>query len=36
MHALRTKHIEINRKLLAEFAMNQPELFRALVRRALS
>ncbi len=36
MHALRTKHIQINRKLLAEFAMNQPELFRALVRRALS
>lgn len=36
MHALRTKHIQINRKLLAEFAMNQLELFRALVRRALS
>ncbi len=36
MHALRTKHIQINRKLLAEFAMNQPEVFRALVRRAFS
>jgi len=36
MHALRAKHIQINRKVLAEFAMNQPEVFRALVRRAFS
>ncbi len=35
MHALKTKNITINRKVLADFAMNKPEVFAAIVKQAL-
>ncbi len=34
IHALKLKNIEINRKVLADFAMNKPEVFRAIVEKA--
>jgi len=34
VHALKEKNIEINRKLLADFAMNKPEIFTAIVKQA--
>lgn len=36
IHALKEKNIIINRKVLAEFAMNKPELFAAIVKQALN
>ncbi|MCX7880455.1 MAG: 50S ribosomal protein L20 [Ignavibacteria bacterium] len=36
MGALRQKNIEINRKILADFAMNQPDYFAKLVEFALN
>ncbi len=35
MHALKVNNIEINRKILADFAMNQPEVFTAIVKQAI-
>lgn len=35
IHALKEKNITINRKVLAEFAMNRPEVFAAVVQQAL-
>ncbi|MCS6966164.1 MAG: 50S ribosomal protein L20 [Candidatus Kapabacteria bacterium] len=35
MHVLQQKNIQLNRKLLAELAMNRPEVFREVVRTAL-
>jgi large subunit ribosomal protein L20 len=35
MFALRQKHIQLNRKLLADLAMNHPETFRQIVQVAL-
>ncbi len=35
MHALKQKNIQLNRKLLAELAMNRPEVFRQIVHTAL-
>lgn len=34
MHALKEKNIIINRKVLADFAMNQPDVFTAIVKQA--
>jgi len=34
MYALKTKNISINRKVLADFAMNKPEVFTAIVQQA--
>ena len=36
IHALITKNISINRKVLADFAMNKPELFAQVVKQAMS
>lgn len=36
MHALKDKDIIINRKVLAEFAMNKPEVFKAIVNQAVN
>jgi large subunit ribosomal protein L20 len=36
MFALKQKNIIINRKVLAEFAMNRPELFKQIVQNAMS
>jgi len=36
IHALKEKNIEINRKVLAEYAMNRPQLFKAIVDKAVS
>ncbi|MEN3026733.1 MAG: 50S ribosomal protein L20 [Chlorobiota bacterium] len=35
MAALRRKNVQLNRKLLAELAMNRPEVFRQIVQMAL-
>lgn len=35
MYALRQKNIQLNRKLLADLAMNRPEVFRQIVQTAL-
>jgi len=35
MHALKVNNIDINRKILADFAMNQPEVFTAIVKQAI-
>lgn len=35
MHALKLKNIVINRKVLADFAMNKPEVFAAIVKQAM-
>lgn len=34
IHNLKQKNIEINRKVLADFAMNKPEVFKAIVDKA--
>jgi len=34
MHALKEKNITINRKILADFAMNKPDVFRLIVEQA--
>ena len=34
VHSMKEKNIEINRKLLADFAMNKPEIFTAIVKQA--
>ena len=34
MHSLKTNNIGINRKVLADFAMNKPEIFAAIVKQA--
>ena len=34
MYALKQKNININRKVLADFAMNKPEVFAAIVKQA--
>jgi len=34
IHALKMKNIQINRKVLADFAMNKPEIFAAIVQQA--
>lgn len=36
IHALKLNNIIINRKVLADFAMNQPEVFSAIVKQALN
>ena len=36
IHALDVKNIAINRKVLADFAMNKPELFAAIVKQAMN
>jgi large subunit ribosomal protein L20 len=36
IHALKLKNIEINRKVLADFAMNKPEIFKAIVDKAIN
>jgi large subunit ribosomal protein L20 len=36
IHALKEKNIEINRKVLADYAMNRPQLFKAIVEKAVS
>lgn len=36
IHALKLKNIEINRKVLADFAMNKPEIFKAIVEKAVN
>lgn len=36
IHALKLKNIEINRKVLADFAMNKPEVFKAIVDKAVN
>ncbi|MCX6148603.1 MAG: 50S ribosomal protein L20 [Candidatus Kapabacteria bacterium] len=35
IHALLLKNIVINRKVLADFAMNKPEIFTAIVKQAI-
>lgn len=34
IHSLQTNNININRKVLADFAMNQPDVFSAIVKQA--
>ncbi len=36
IHALKLKNIMINRKILADFAMNRPEVFASIVKQAMS
>jgi large subunit ribosomal protein L20 len=36
IHALKVKNIDINRKVLADFAMNKPEVFAAIVKKAMN
>ena len=36
IHALKLKNILINRKVLADFAMNKPEIFATIVRQAIN
>lgn len=36
IHALDTKGIIINRKVLADFAMNKPEIFASIVKQAMA
>lgn len=36
IYALKQKNIEINRKVLADFAMNKPDVFQAIVKQALN
>ena len=35
IHALKENNIQINRKVLADFAMNQPNVFAAIVKQAI-
>jgi len=36
MHALKEQNIGINRKVLADFAMNKPEVFEQIVKQAVN
>jgi len=36
IHGLKNSNIDINRKLLADFAMNKPEVFAAIVNKAMN
>lgn len=36
IHALKLKNIEINRKVLADFAMNKPQVFKAIIDNAIN
>jgi large subunit ribosomal protein L20 len=36
INALKLKNIEINRKLLADYAMNRPQVFKAIVEKAMN
>lgn len=36
IHGLKQNNIEINRKVLADFAMNRPEVFAAIVKKAMN
>jgi len=36
IHALKLKNIAINRKVLADLAMNKPDIFSAIVKKAIS
>lgn len=36
IHALKTRNISINRKVLADFAMNRPEVFKTIVNQAIN
>jgi large subunit ribosomal protein L20 len=36
IHALKLKNIQMNRKILADFAMNKPEVFQAIIRNAMN
>jgi len=36
IHGLKKNNIDINRKILADFAMNQPEVFKAICDKAVS
>lgn len=36
IHALKQNNIQMNRKILADFAMNKPEVFQAIVRSAMN
>ncbi|MCO5250032.1 MAG: 50S ribosomal protein L20 [Candidatus Kapabacteria bacterium] len=36
IHALKMKNIQMNRKILADFAMNKPEVFQAIIRNAMN
>ena len=36
MHALKVNNIDINRKVLADFAMNKPEVFAAILKKAMN
>lgn len=33
MHALKTQNIELNRKVLADLAMNEPDVFKSIVEK---
>jgi len=35
MHKLKTNNIDINRKVLADLAMNNPEAFDAIVKKVM-
>lgn len=36
IHALKQKNIEINRKVLADYAMNRPNVFKSIVEKAMN
>ena len=36
IHGLKEKNITINRKILADFAMNQPDVFKSIVEQAMN
>lgn len=36
IHGLKEKNITINRKILADFAMNQPDVFKSIVDQAMN
>jgi ribosomal protein L20 len=36
MHALKQQHITLNRKVLADLAMNRPDVFATIVKQAMN
>ncbi len=36
IHALKQRNVEINRKILADFAMNKPEVFKTIVNHSVN
>ena len=36
IHALKIKNVNINRKVLADFAMNKPEVFKTIVEQVMN